>query len=70
MDMLFPGTMRMPVKTATAVFGILANPASQTCAMTEPVSGRQPVMALRTRLLRAAVPHFPRETSLYETHHN
>jgi hypothetical protein len=42
------------MKTTTAQFGILTNRTSQTCEMTEGVSGRKPVLALLMRLLLAA----------------
>jgi uncharacterized repeat protein (TIGR03803 family) len=46
MDKLFPGTMEMPMKTTKAMLGILTRRTFQTCAMTEPVSGRKLVLAL------------------------
>jgi uncharacterized repeat protein (TIGR03803 family) len=52
--MFFPGTMKMPMKTTRAQFGIASSTTSETEALTEPGSGRQPVLALLTRLLWAA----------------
>jgi uncharacterized repeat protein (TIGR03803 family) len=59
MDMLFPGTRKLRTKTTSRQFGIPARPTSQTCAMTEPVSGRKPVLALFLRLLWAAALALP-----------
>ncbi len=57
--MLFPGAMKMPMKTTKAIFGVLTDRTSQTFATTEPVSGRRPVVALLTRLLWAAALALP-----------
>ncbi len=57
--MLFPGTMKMPMKTTNAIFGILTSLTSRTSATTEPVPGRKPVLALLTRLLWAAALALP-----------
>ena len=47
------------MKTTKAIFGILTNRTSQTVAMTEPVSGRKPVLPLLMRLLGAAALALP-----------
>ncbi len=59
MDMLLPGTIRMPMKTTKAQFGITSSRTSHTSEMTEPLSGRKPVLALLLRLLWAAALALP-----------
>jgi uncharacterized repeat protein (TIGR03803 family) len=59
MDMLFPGPMKMAMKTTRAQFGIATSRTSQTGEMTQPVSGRRPVLALLMRLLCAAALALP-----------
>jgi uncharacterized repeat protein (TIGR03803 family) len=58
-DMLFPGTTNMPMKTTGLPFGITTSRTFHTFATTQPLSGRKPVLALLVRLLWAAALALP-----------
>jgi hypothetical protein len=59
MDMLFPGTMEMHIKTTRAILEITTNRTLQTLPMTGPLLGWKPVLALLMRLLWAAALALP-----------